>query len=450
MLFKLFGLILAVSVINGNVSAFNYVYEKSGMKHKCGVVTDNNDNEILFANTESGPVLIPFSELIKLEVLSKQENGFNLKVIYKDNSSETVTVDNSLSLMCKQGVGRVSLNDVSYVSFVEENVEVNKPKIVETLVDSNNDAQLATDAITPKEEVLDTVVKAIEVPIEEDVKVIDSVINEEVASAPVEPDAIVEQTIAKEDVVAESPVVEENVEAVAPEIVKENEVESPAPIIENNEPVVKSAVSNNKYEVKRYDTLWDLAFRFYKNPYLWKNIYEKNMTIDDPDLIYPGDILVIDGANLGKSYSDKSSLTYNEDVAGSNIGLSKRVVVFDNNSGSLFSLRNVNMFQKELVKQDKKDTVVADQDELMKLIEEDQYTRFFSYEYFSKLGEIVPKEYEGEGYVYSRNKKDNAFIKYHSTVRINLGNKNSVKINDKYVIFDLMDDLGEEGALCQS
>jgi hypothetical protein len=46
------------------------------------------------------------------------------------------------------------------------------------------------------------------------------------------------------------------------------------------------------YIIVRGDTLWDLAKRFYGNPYLWPQLWEKNQYILDAHWIYPGDPLV--------------------------------------------------------------------------------------------------------------------------------------------------------------
>lgn len=47
------------------------------------------------------------------------------------------------------------------------------------------------------------------------------------------------------------------------------------------------------YIVQRGDTLWDLAGRFYGNPYLWPQLWERNSYILDAHWIYPGDPLVV-------------------------------------------------------------------------------------------------------------------------------------------------------------
>src|SRR5690349_18809940 len=55
--------------------------------------------------------------------------------------------------------------------------------------------------------------------------------------------------------------------------------------------------------IERGDTLWDLAARFYGDPYLWPQLWERNQYILDAHWIYPGDPLelgpqVVPAANL--------------------------------------------------------------------------------------------------------------------------------------------------------
>lgn len=48
------------------------------------------------------------------------------------------------------------------------------------------------------------------------------------------------------------------------------------------------------YTIVRGDTLWDLANRFYGDPYLWPQLWEQNRYILDAHWIYPGDPLLVD------------------------------------------------------------------------------------------------------------------------------------------------------------
>jgi hypothetical protein len=58
-----------------------------------------------------------------------------------------------------------------------------------------------------------------------------------------------------------------------------------------NEPVPLAEGHPNEYVVKVGDTLWDIAATFLKDPWFWPEIWYVNPEIENPHLIYPGDVL---------------------------------------------------------------------------------------------------------------------------------------------------------------
>jgi hypothetical protein len=59
------------------------------------------------------------------------------------------------------------------------------------------------------------------------------------------------------------------------------------------EAAVPAAGKESLYTIKRGDTLWDISNTFFKDPFLWPFLWKANPSITNPDLIYPGNKLVI-------------------------------------------------------------------------------------------------------------------------------------------------------------
>lgn len=61
-------------------------------------------------------------------------------------------------------------------------------------------------------------------------------------------------------------------------------------------PMTREAIADdapNRYVVKRGDTLWDISATFLRDPWYWPEIWQVNPQVENPHLIYPGDILTL-------------------------------------------------------------------------------------------------------------------------------------------------------------
>lgn len=58
-------------------------------------------------------------------------------------------------------------------------------------------------------------------------------------------------------------------------------------------PVVLREDHPQQYIVVKGDTLWDISARFLRDPWLWPEVWDSNPQIENPHLIYPGDILIL-------------------------------------------------------------------------------------------------------------------------------------------------------------
>ncbi|HEX9860496.1 MAG TPA: LysM domain-containing protein, partial [Nitrospirota bacterium] len=60
-------------------------------------------------------------------------------------------------------------------------------------------------------------------------------------------------------------------------------------------PVGPADAQTHEHTVVKGDTLWDISGEYMREPYLWPEIWKLNPEIKNPDLIFPGDKIVLPG-----------------------------------------------------------------------------------------------------------------------------------------------------------
>ena len=83
------------------------------------------------------------------------------------------------------------------------------------------------------------------------------------------------------------------------------------PVMERvSQPVPLASGAPNEYVVKEGDTLWDIAATFLRDPWYWPEVWYVNPQVENPHLIYPGDVLALVTINGEQRITNVRASTY--------------------------------------------------------------------------------------------------------------------------------------------